>query len=118
MEGYTTGLSFSRRNANYVNTTDYSNLKSVIEDIFDSSNRIGINSISYSRNEEDATLEGSISLSFYSASGTGKEYSAPSMASYKAGTSDMFRTGSAYNMSDEGNELEDEEGNGEEKNKQ
>jgi hypothetical protein len=111
MEGYTTGISFSRRSASYVNTTDYSNLKSVIEGIFDSSNRIGINSISYSRNDEEATLEGSISLSFYSASGTGKEYTAPSMASYKAGTSDMFRTGSAYNGSDEGNELDEDEGN-------
>jgi cell division protein FtsL len=117
MEGYTTGLSFSKRNANYANTTDYSNLKSVIEDIFDSPNRIGINSISYSKNDEEATLEGSISLSFYSASGTGKEYIAPSMASYQAGTSDMFKTGSTYNESDEGNELDDSEKNIEEEKK-
>lgn len=107
MDGYNTDLKFVKRSASYVNTTDYSNLKSVIKGIFDSPNRIGIDSISYAKNDSDSTLEGSISLSFYSASGTGKEYAAPDINPYKAGTTDMFRTGSA-NKSDEEENVEED----------
>jgi hypothetical protein len=107
MEGYDTDLKFVKRSAIYVNTTDYSNLKSVIKGIFDSPNRIGIDSISYAKNDSDSTLNGTISLSFYSASGTGKEYVAPDINPYKEGTTDMFRTGSA-NKSDEEEDVEED----------
>jgi Tfp pilus assembly protein PilO len=112
MEGYDDSIKFTKKSANYVNDLDYGNLKSVIEQIFDSPNRIGIDSISYSKNDEEAILEGSIALYFYSASGTGKEYEAPDIAAYTAGTSDMFKTGSAYRSNEESG-LEDEEENGE-----
>jgi Tfp pilus assembly protein PilO len=108
MEGYDSDIDFVRKHANLVNVTDYSNLKTIVEQIFASSNRIGIDSISYSKNDTDATLEGSISLYLYSATGTGKEYESPNMTTYRAGTTDMFKTGSLYRSITE-SDIEDEQ---------
>lgn len=114
IEGLDGELTFAQKHAVYVNTTNYDNLKSVVEQIFDSDNRIGINSIVYSKNEENGTLEGSIDLNFYSAIGTGKEYVVPDIAAYLSGTSDLFQSdkvASKNNVGEEGGEAED---NGEE----
>jgi Tfp pilus assembly protein PilO len=111
MEGYDSDIDFVRKHANLVNVTDYSSLKTIVEQIFKSSNRIGIDSISYSKNDIDATLEGSISLYLYSATGTGKEYKSPNMTNYKAGTTDLFKTDSLYSSTTE-SDIEDEQENG------
>lgn len=93
-EDYTEEIRFVRKHAIYVNTTTYADLKSVIHEIFASPNRIGIDNIVYTRNEESGVLEGSIDVYLYSASGTGKEYTVPEIKAYPAGTTDIFRTGS------------------------
>lgn len=85
-------LVFARKHATYASVTNYDNMKSCIKQIFDSSNRIGIGSIVYVKNEEDGTLEGSMDLYFYSAAGTGKEYVVPDISQYLSGTSDLFRS--------------------------
>lgn len=92
IEGMDRDLIFARKHAVYSNITNYDNLKSCIQQVFDSPNRIGISNIVYVKNEEDGTLEGSIDLYFYSAVGTGKEYVVPDIAEYLAGTSDLFRS--------------------------
>lgn len=91
IEGFD-ALSFRKKKAVYVNTTNYDNLKTVIEQIFASDNRIGIDKIVYAKDEELGVLSGNIDLYFYSAAGTGKEYIAPEMTEYLAGTSDIFQS--------------------------
>lgn len=92
IEGFEDELTFAQKHAVYVNTTNYDNLKSIIEQVYRSDNRIGISSIVYAKNEENGTLDGSIDLYFYSAVGTNKEYEAPDISEYLAGTSDLFKS--------------------------
>ena len=115
IEGLDGELTFTKKHAVYVNTTNYDNLKTVVEQVFDSNNRIGINSIVYAKNEENGTLEGSIDLNFYSVVGTDKEYAAPDIAVYLSGTSDLFQSDKVMSKNDAGTAL-DEEGDGVEQN--
>lgn len=78
-------------NATYANEVSYSGLKSMIQMIFDNDSRIGIQNITYSKgDEENSNLTGHMDLIFYSASGTGKEYVAPDIVPYLAGTDNIF----------------------------
>jgi len=104
IEGYSDAIRFVKKHAAYVNTTTYNDLKNVIGEIFASSNRIGIDSIVYTKNEENGCLEGSIDLYFYSASGTGREYAAPEIKAYPAGTSDIFQTGKTVSKATSGDD--------------
>jgi Tfp pilus assembly protein PilO len=92
IEGLDSDLTFAGKYASYSITTTYSDLKAVIANIFNSDNRIGINNIVLVKDEEDGTLSGSIDLYFYSAAGNGKEYIAPDISEYLAGTSDIFKS--------------------------
>lgn len=92
-EDYLQEIQFVKKHATYVNTTTYTDLKSVIAQIFAANNRIGIDNIVYVKNEEDGTLDGNIDLYFYSATGTGKEYVLPQITAYPAGTTDIFQSG-------------------------
>lgn len=114
IEGMDRDLVFARKHGVYSNVTNYDNLKGCVKQIFDSSNRIGIDSIVYVKNEDDGTLEGSIDLYFYSAAGTGKEYVAPDIAQYLSGTSDLFRSDKVLSKSESGEEDVENEENGEE----
>ncbi|MBQ7944475.1 MAG: hypothetical protein IJ326_10490 [Lachnospiraceae bacterium] len=90
IEGLEHEIDFMQKSATYVNITDYDNLKECVEQIYASDNRIGISSITYIKGEEVGTLEGSINLRFYNASGTGKEYVYPDIDEYLSGTDDIF----------------------------
>lgn len=90
-EKYTQALQFRNMDAIYVNEVSYAGLKSMIQTVFDSSNRIGIQNIVYSKGDaENPRLSGHIDLVFYSANGTGKEYIAPDIIPYIAGTDNIF----------------------------
>lgn len=93
IEGYDQDLIFTRKLGTYANVTTYDNLKSCVEQILDSQNRIGIKEIVYVKNDEAGVLEGKMDLYFYSAAGTDKKYEAPDIAEYLAGTSDLFNSG-------------------------
>lgn len=95
LEDYNSSISFGKKRSVYNNVTTYNDLKGIIEAIFASNNRIGLEDVNYVKNEEDATLEGSIVLNFYSAARAGKEYVAPDIAKYLAGTDDLFKLGEA-----------------------
>lgn len=120
IEGFNDVLTFRKKKAVYVNETNYDNLKSIIEQIFACDNRISIDKIVYSKNEENGTLEGNIDLYFYSAAGTDKVYEAPDIAAYLAGTGDIFQSDkvAAKPVTSEGAENEGEavEGDGAEDN--
>lgn len=92
IEGLSGDLIFTQKHAVYVNTTNYDNLKTIIEQVYKSDNRIGIDNIVYVKNEDDGTLEGNINLYFYSVAGTDKEYVVPDIAAYLSGTSDLFQS--------------------------
>lgn len=92
MEGLDESLVFTQKHAVYVNQTTYTELKSVIQQIYESNNRIGIDNIVYTKNEEYGILEGNIDIYFYSLAGTDKGYEAPDIAEYPAGTGDPFRS--------------------------
>jgi hypothetical protein len=113
IDGMDSDLIFARKQATYANTTTYDDLKSVIEQILNSSNRIGINSIIYSKDENNGTLEGSIDLYYYSIVGTGKEYTTPKITAYPAGTSDIFNSNKTTLTESEETEGEDANENGE-----
>lgn len=90
IEGYERDIIFNKKLTTYSNKTDYANLKGTIAQIFDSPNRIAIDTIVYIKNETTGLLEGNLDLVFYSAFGTDKEYVTPDIAEYISGTSDLF----------------------------
>ncbi len=90
-EKYTQELQFREMSATYVNEVSYAGLKKLIQTVYDSSNRIGIQNISYSKGDaENPNLSGHIDLVFYSVTGTDKEYAAPDIIPYLAGTNNIF----------------------------
>ncbi|MDE7223819.1 MAG: hypothetical protein K2O34_08585 [Acetatifactor sp.] len=90
-EKYNQELQFCYMNATYVNEVSYAGLKNLIQTVYNSNNRIGIQNISYTRgNEENPNLAGQVDLVFYSVNGTGKEYVAPDIMPYLAGTDNIF----------------------------
>lgn len=90
-EKYTQELQFCDMSAVYVNEVSYAGLKKLIQTVYDSSNRIGIQNISYSKGDaENPNLSGHIDLVFYNVNGTDKEYIAPDIIPYLAGTDNIF----------------------------
>lgn len=90
-EQYTQEIRFRNMFATYTNEVSYEGLKNLIQTVYNSSNRIGIENISYSRGDENnPNLAGQIDLVFYSVNGTGKEYVAPDIMPYLAGTDNIF----------------------------
>lgn len=103
MEDYTQGMQFVSRHASYANNTTYADLKSVIQTIYDADDRIQIDNIMYTK-EEDGLLKGTIEMYFYSVNGTGKEYNPPEMEEYPAGTQDIFKSVLVTETADKGSE--------------
>ncbi len=90
-EKYTQSIQFQDMYATYVNEVSYPGLKSMIQKIYDSNNRIGIQNIAFTKGDaENPKLSGHIDLVFYSVTGTGKEYVAPDIVPYLAGTDNIF----------------------------
>lgn len=90
-EKYTQPIQFQDMYATYVNEVSYPGLKSMIQRIYDSNNRIGIQNIAFTKGDaENPKLSGHIDLVFYSVTGTGKEYVAPDIVPYLAGTDNIF----------------------------
>lgn len=91
IEEFEQGINFMKKDATYVNKTNYENLKECIEQIYASPNRIGIRQILYEKDEHSNVLEGTIDLSFYYATGTGKEYVCPEIEEYPMGAENIFQ---------------------------
>lgn len=92
IDEYSGQIVFSGRNVSYVNEISYEGLKNAVKTIFENENRIGVNNIVYVKNKDGGCLTGSIDVTFYSAQGTGKEYTAPDLMQYLSGTENIFGT--------------------------
>lgn len=96
LDKYQQEISFNEFGVTYPTDLTYLGLKNLVQVIFDSEYNIGINSISYVTGGEGGTeelengLTGSMQLTFYSATGTGKEYVLPDITPYEAGLSNIF----------------------------
>lgn len=101
IEGMNQLIRFEKKQASYSNVTTYDQLKGIMKVIADSPNRIGIENISYIRNENDGSIDGVITLNLFSAKGTGKEYTAPDIEPYKSGTKDVFNTRKVSSVDDD-----------------
>lgn len=85
-------IEFHSRKASYSNTTDYMNLKNVLQVVFDKEARVGVNSISYKRDANDNNfMKGTIDVTYYTISGMDKPYDYPKMDNYlSGGGNDLF----------------------------
>lgn len=84
-------IDFKARQATYLCTTDYANLKLMVEEVYKHDYRIGINSVSFARDDDEYNfINGTISISFYNLDGMNKEYKKPNMDDYAAGVVDIF----------------------------
>lgn len=90
-EKYTQEIQFRELYATYTNEVGYPGLKSMIQAIRDSNNRIGIQNIAFTKGDvENPKLTGHMDLVFYSVTGTGKEYVEQDIVPYIAGTDNIF----------------------------
>lgn len=90
IEGLSDNLTFVNRVTQYTSTTDYVNLKLCIASILNSKNKKNIKMVTFSSNEDEGLLEGSIEVSFYSLLGSGKPYIPVELSDYEAGLYDLF----------------------------
>ncbi len=90
VEQYSSELMFVQRVASYTSTLTYEDLKSMVRTIHDSPYRRCLNNIMLQRNEEDNILEGTAEVTFYSLTGTGKEYSEVDFGEYALGLQNLF----------------------------
>lgn len=90
IEELTSPITFKNRQATYVITTDYLNIKDCVQQIYDREHRIAVHNIALSKDDGEASLKGNMDVSFYSIDGTGKEYQLPDIAEYVNGTEDIF----------------------------
>lgn len=97
VEGLENTVEFVERQTTYSGEMNYESLKACIQQIYSNSGRIGVHNVSIMKEENMVDgnvtnrLKGNIDVSFYSMTGTGKEYKAPSMPAYTAGTTNPFR---------------------------
>ncbi|MBE5865585.1 MAG: hypothetical protein E7292_05130 [Lachnospiraceae bacterium] len=91
IEKYQQPIEFYARKASYENLTDYANLKNALQVVFDIPYKVGINNITYAReNESNNFMEGAIDITYYTVQGMDKEYEYPKMDGYLAGVQDLF----------------------------
>ncbi len=91
MEELQQEIAFVERTSTYVNSVDYTNLKECIKMINNMPERMVIENITYGRNKDTNLLDGSISVTFYSVSGTNREYIPQRLENYESGLANLFR---------------------------
>ncbi len=89
-EALQSGITFAQQKSSYTNKLSYESLKAMVQAIFDSKYNVGITGISYTADETELVLNGTIDLVFYSMGGNGKEYVAPNMEEYLNGAGNIF----------------------------
>ena len=90
VEKYQEQISFVEQTCTLPNKITYDGLKTAVQSLFDSEYLIGIKSITYAKAGQNGELQGTIDLSYYYATGTGKEYVKPEMTEYESGTENIF----------------------------
>ena len=92
LEDYQEEIAVEKRTVSYVNSTDYINLKTIVNTILGYGGKKKIDNIVYSKMQEgdDGYITGTIEVTDYIARGTGAEYKAPDIKKYEAGLYDLF----------------------------
>lgn len=90
MEDLTQEIFYVQRKTTYGNVTDYQNLKTLVDQINASENRLNISNFTYSKNDESGLMEGTIEVCFYAVLGTGKEYVPQNLPDYESGLPNLF----------------------------
>jgi len=83
-------IEFIEQDVVYQNDIDYISLKQVLAEILSSSYCANIKRITYVTNQEDGRLSGDIELGYFYVTGTGVEYTAPTIPVYAQGTDNIF----------------------------
>lgn len=81
-----------RRTVTYENITSYENLKALIQSVNCDPDKKTVSRLAYNANEEGA-LTGVLAVTFYSMSGTGKEYQPKDLGEYQYGLDNLFTNG-------------------------
>ncbi len=90
IEGYDNQIEFMRQKVDYNNDITYDSLKLALAEAFASGYKANIESVTYTKEEEGVVLKGTISLGYYYVIGNGKDYVAPTITPYEAGTNNIF----------------------------
>jgi len=90
LENLTEKIEFNEQDVVYTNTIDYISLKQSLAEILSSSYCANIKSITYTTDSKTGLLKGDIVLGYFYVTGTGVEYTAPSIPEYAQGTDNIF----------------------------
>lgn len=90
IEGLNQPMDFVEQEVTYNNDIDYPSMKQAIAELFLSKYVLNIQRITYTRDESTGKLNGDIIVGYYYVTGTGKDYVAPSIPEYVAGTDNIF----------------------------
>ncbi|MCM1325486.1 MAG: hypothetical protein NC094_07810 [Bacteroidales bacterium] len=82
IEGLEQQLTFNRREAVYNSATGYTSLKNIITSMNNNQEELAIDTVVYTYDAEALSLTGTINVSFYTVSGTGKEYEPRTFKNY------------------------------------
>ncbi len=101
IEGYSNRIEFMRQKVDYNNDITYDSLKKALAEAFASGYQANIESVTYTKNEKGVVLNGTISLGYYYVNGNGRDYVAPSITPYEAGTNNIFIGGKPIEIDEE-----------------
>lgn len=92
IEEYSEPITVQKRTVDYINSTDYINLKTLVDVILNYGGKKKIAYITYTKEEngEEKHLTGTIEVVDFVAEGTGAEYVSPMTKEYEAGLYDLF----------------------------
>lgn len=102
IENLNSQIEFIEQDVSYNNTVDYVSLKQSIAEILSSPYCANIKKITYNTDQKTGDLKGEIILGYFYVTGTGVEYTAPSIPPYAQGTDNIF----GYYESEDIEELE------------
>lgn len=90
IEKYQQDIIFMEQTCTLPNKITYEGLKTAVKSLFESEYMIGIQNITYAKAGNQGELQGTIDLSYYYVTGTGKEYVKPELIEYEYGTENIF----------------------------
>ena len=104
IDGYDNRVEFMCQKVDYNNDITYDALKNALAEAFASGYKANVESVTYTKNEEGVVLNGTITLGYYYVNGNGREYVAPTITPYEAGTNNIFIGGKPITEYVEGTE--------------
>ena len=89
LENYQEEITFNQFDVTYDGVVGYDELKELVNSLDDSDYDLAIGSLSFTGTDQ-ATLQGTTLISFYSVSGVGADYNEPPVEPYEVGTGNLF----------------------------